>query len=108
MKTSHYYVRQQGEHVSGPYSIKQLRQLIEDNRLRPDMEFSQDREEWAYGLELVDLFSTEWRSRKIASWYMPAERVLDVKSKLRRLWSRGRVQAPRQPWQPAGTAITSA
>ena len=66
-----YYVRQKTSHISGPYRLDQLRTLIEQGRLRPDMEFSEDREDWAYGLELVDLFPSDWRSRKIASWYQP-------------------------------------
>lgn len=68
MKTpSHYYVRQQTDHVSGPYRLDQLRTLIDQGRIRPDMEFSEDRSDWAYGLELVHLFPAEWRSRKISS-----------------------------------------
>ena len=73
MKPTHYFVRQQGHHVTGPYRVEQLRELIGEGRLRPDMEFSEDGTEWAYGLELVDLFSVEWRSRRIAAWYLPAK-----------------------------------
>lgn len=71
--TTRYFVRQMQHHVTGPYRLDQLRKLIGQGKLRPDMEFSEDGKEWAYGLELTNLFSSEWRSRKIASWYMPTK-----------------------------------
>lgn len=58
----HYYIRQRDGRVSGPYPISTTKQLIKEGKVRADMEFSEDREEWIWGIELADLFPDAFRA----------------------------------------------
>ena len=57
-----YYIRQQKKHVSGPYELDDLRRLIKAGKVRPEMEFSEDRVEWIWGIELAELFPRPFRA----------------------------------------------
>ena len=60
----HYYIRQQGTYVYGPHDIEHVRAWIKQGKVRPEMEFSADREDWAWGYELVELFPPDHKSRR--------------------------------------------
>jgi hypothetical protein len=51
-----YYIRQLQDHISGPYEVTTIREWIKEGKVRAEMEFSVDRSEWIWGIELVDLF----------------------------------------------------
>ena len=59
-----YYIRQHNGHVSGPHDIEDVRTWIRQKKVRPDMEFSVDRVDWAWGYELTDLFPPERLRRR--------------------------------------------
>ncbi len=71
-----YYVRQQRKHVSGPYPLATLVAWAKEGKVREDMEYSLDREEWMLGFEMIELFGDR-RARPAAP---PRRR--------RRLWGR--------------------
>ena len=51
-----YYIRQHRKHVSGPHEVEAIRQWIKAGKVRDEMEFSEDGEDWMLGLEMADLF----------------------------------------------------
>ena len=53
-----YYVRQHRKHVSGPFDFTQLKAWVKEGKIREEMEFSEDREEWMLGLEMIELFGS--------------------------------------------------
>lgn len=52
-----YWIRQHGEHISGPHDLEAIRAWIRDGKVRPEMEFSPDGCEWIWGIELPELFA---------------------------------------------------
>ena len=56
MRATQYFIRQQRKYVSGPHSGEQVRAWVREGKVREDMEFSYDRQEWMLGLEMVELF----------------------------------------------------
>lgn len=57
-----YWIRQHRKHVSGPHEVEAVQAWIREGRVRPDMEFSTDRRDWALGFELPELFPDVWRT----------------------------------------------
>ena len=53
-----YYIRQHRKHVSGPFAIEAIRQWVKEGKVREEMEFSEDREDWMFGIEMLDLFGS--------------------------------------------------
>ena len=75
-----YYVRQHRKHVSGPFDFTQLRAWVKEGKIREEMEFSEDGEEWMLGLEMIELFERprrprlrpQPRRRRLWPWSRPA------------------------------------
>lgn len=61
-----YYIRQKKSYVSGPHEVEHIRQWIREGKVREEMEFSEDGEDWMWGIELIDLFPPEKRARRAA------------------------------------------
>lgn len=59
-----YYIRQKKQFVSGPHSVADIQEWIRKGKVREDMEFSTDREDWMWGIEVLDLFPPDRHRRK--------------------------------------------
>ena len=57
-----YYIRQQRKYVSGPHDDAHIRQWVKEAKVREEMEFSEDGEEWMLGIEMYEFFSPEARA----------------------------------------------
>ena len=44
--------------MSGPFEIDKLKAWVKEGKIREEMEFSEDREEWMLGLEMIELFGS--------------------------------------------------
>ena len=68
-RVTRYYIRQKGEYVSGPHDLEHIRTWIKEGKVREEMEFSEDKVEWIWGIELPELFArrarTERRRRRV-------------------------------------------
>lgn len=53
----HYYIRQQRKHVSGPHQLDAIKQWVKEGKVREEMEFSEDGDEWMLGIEMIELFA---------------------------------------------------
>jgi len=58
-----YYIRQHHKYVSGPHEVEAIRAWIKEGKVRDEMEFSLDGEEWMLGIEMIDLFEPRSQSR---------------------------------------------
>jgi hypothetical protein len=56
-----YYIRQKNGRVSGPYDLSVLKEYVKAGKIREDMEFSVDRRDWMWGIEIAELFPMDAR-----------------------------------------------